>query len=91
MEHTINLSAARFIKEVAPTAVQVLLKKVQHAVKNAGTDDGVDLDGLDEELAGLGDEDGDGFDASEPDVDFDVGDAMGKALALITQVSAPQM
>jgi hypothetical protein len=91
MEHTINLSAGRFIKEVAPTSVQALLKKVQRAVKNAGTDDGIDLDHLDEELAGLDDGDGDGLDASEPDVDFDVGDTMGKALALITQASAPKM
>ena len=64
------------------------MKKYQHAFTNAGTDDGVDLDCLDQELAKLCDgADGDEINDSESDVDFNVGDSVGKALALITQVS----
>jgi len=84
----INPSARSFIKKVALTSVRVLLKKYQHAFTNAGTDDVVNLDCLDEELGRLCDgADEDDINDSEPDVDFDVGDSVGKALTLITQVS----
>jgi hypothetical protein len=90
MEHTINLAACHFITAVSPTSTRKLLKKIKAAFKHAEMDGGdIDLDALDARLHGLDNEGGD-----EPEEDgneesgqeFGVGDTIGKALALVTQV-----
>jgi hypothetical protein len=76
-EHILNLAARHFVDAVAPTPQATLLKKIR------GASDESDIASLTEQLAILEDdpeaitEDG-----------FDVGDAVGKALALIEQVKS---
>jgi hypothetical protein len=78
-EHILNLAARHFVDAVAPTPQATLLKKIRHAIDDG---DETNIDSLTEQLATLEDdpeaitEDG-----------FDVADAVGKALALIEQVS----
>jgi hypothetical protein len=90
MEHTINLAACHFITAVSPTSTRKLLKKIKAAFKHAEMDgEDIDLDALDARLHGLENE---GRDEPEEDGDeesgqeFGVGDTIGKALALVTQV-----
>ena len=71
MEHAIHVSAGHFIKAVGPT----LSRKIRKRVKEADVNSDVNSDGP---LGDSGDE-GNGL-------DFDVGDTVGKALALVTQV-----
>jgi hypothetical protein len=79
-EHILNLAARHFVDAVAPTPQATLLKKIRSAIDSG---DETDIDSLTEQLATLEDdpeaitEDG-----------FDVGDAVGKALALIEQVKS---
>jgi hypothetical protein len=75
MEHSIHVSAGHFIRGVGPTSSRNVRKKV----KAAGASD-VDSDGDNVRS----DDDGNGNDNA---LEFDVGDAVGKALALVTQVS----
>jgi hypothetical protein len=90
MEHAVHLAAGHFIKEVAPTSAQVLLRKMHHALKNHTIGDDLDLNQLDEELSRWDDDeqDSDGKEGDDDDGDdiFDAGDTLGKALALVTQV-----
>jgi hypothetical protein len=78
-EHILNLAARHFVDAVAPTPQATLLKKIRHAIDDG---DETNIDSLTEQLATLEDdpeaitEDG-----------FDVVNAIGKALALIEQVS----
>lgn len=84
MEHAVNLGASHFISTVSPTPATGIIKKVHAALKKA--DGGpIDLDDLDAEL-GRGDDDDSGDD--DDDDQFGVGDASGKALALVSQVSS---
>ena len=76
MEHAVHLAAGHFIKGVAPTSGQALLHKVKDAFKGADMDDMEEYDGDMEENGG---------DDELPDLVFEVGDAVGKALALVTQ------
>jgi len=94
MEHTINLSACHFIQHVSPSSTSKLLKNIKKAFENADITDTVDLDALDSHLSGYE------FGEDEPEEDelcdsngadnfsqFDVADSIGKALALVKQVS----
>ena len=69
---------------------QKIIKKIKHALQDADIEDTVNLDALDAYLA-LRDFDGNG-DSEAEDRDkeifdnFDIADAVGKALALIKQV-----
>jgi hypothetical protein len=88
------------MKDIAPTSLQRLVKKAKAAVKNVGPDDDLDLDHLDLELSGLDnyehediDVDAAGGGGGEDEVDIDVADidvvdTVGKALALVTQVTS---
>ena len=91
MEHSIDLTACHFIQDVAPSSKQKILKKIKHALQDADVEDTVDLDALDAHLA-LGDfngnDDSEGEDGDEENFNnFDIADAVGKALTLVKQVS----
>jgi hypothetical protein len=84
MEHSIHLGAGHFISRVNPTSATKIIKKVKAAFEKANGDD------EDPELnaninAALEAEDGEEGDDAE-DVDFEVADTIGKALALVQQV-----
>jgi hypothetical protein len=92
MEHSIDLSARHFVEEVSPSSTAKLLKKIKKAFGDADISDTTDLDKLDAQLADFdfvtdeeerGDEEEAGFSPSQ----FDVADSVGKALALVKQVS----
>lgn len=90
MEHSIDLAACHFIQDVAPSSTQKIIKKIKHALRDADIEDTVDLDALDAHLASRDfDENGDSEaeDGDEEIFDnFDIADAVGKALALVKQV-----
>ncbi|KDQ48994.1 hypothetical protein JAAARDRAFT_201236 [Jaapia argillacea MUCL 33604] len=88
LEHAIHLRAKHFVEDIAPTVSSKVLKKVRDAFKKARSSDGEDLDleVLNEELGGL-----EGVDVAEDagdgdEEEFDVADAVRKALALVTQI-----
>jgi hypothetical protein len=90
MEHAVHLGSEKFIKVVSPLTGSTILKKVRHVIKNAEMGGGTcDLDqinaGLSEcESCDNGEDDPEA--ADDGDEEFDVGDACGKALALVKQV-----
>lgn len=90
MEHSIDLSARHFVEEVSPSSMAKLLKKIKKAFGDAEISDTVDLDMLDAQLAGFDfesdKEEGDDDDKADSS-QFDVADSVGKALALVKQVS----
>jgi hypothetical protein len=92
MEHSIDLSACHFVQEVLPSSTSKLLKKIKKAFEDADISDMVDLDALDLHLAGfnfVANEEGE-VDKNTLGSDFsqaDVVDSVGKALALVKQVS----
>jgi hypothetical protein len=89
MEHSVHLGAEKFVKGVAPTTGHAILKKVRQAFRDAQEGDTYDVDRLNAGLKDCEDDpEGDGRDGDEDeDDDFDMGDACGKALALVKQVS----
>jgi hypothetical protein len=80
MEHAIHVAGGHFIRRVGPTSSQKVLKRVKAAHRNASDYD-VDLDEDQPDAEG-------GVDSGEDSDDnqFDTGDTVGKALALVTQV-----
>jgi hypothetical protein len=76
MEHQLHLGAGHFVKGVAPTSSRNILKK---GAKLAA--DIEDLEDGDDEA-----DDGEGED-EEGEGKFEFGDSIGKALALVNQVS----
>ena len=92
MEHSIDLAACHFIQDVSPSSTQKIVKKIKHALQDVAVGDTVDLDALDAHLAAGGfdsnddEDDGDDGDGEEFN-DFDIADSIGKALALVKQVS----
>lgn len=90
MEHSIHVATGHFIKAIGPTSSRNVIRKVKKAFKNAGVDDSnLDVKQLGIELDEVGDreddrDDGDGNDS----VEFDVGDTVGNALALVTQAGS---
>jgi hypothetical protein len=89
MEHSVHLGAEKFVKGVAPTTGHAILKKVRQAFRDAQEGDTYDVDRLNAGLKDCEDDpEGDGRDGDkDKDDDFDMGDACGKALALVKQVS----
>ena len=89
MEHSIDLAACHFIQDVTPST-QKIIKKIKHALQDADIEDTVDLDALDAHLASRdfdGNGDSEAEDGDEEIFDnFDIADAVGKALALMKQV-----
>lgn len=94
MEHSIDLAACHFIQDVSPSSTQKIVKKLKHALKDVAidSDDAVDLDALDAHLSAGGfdsyegpEDEGDGDE--EISNNFDIADSVGKALALVKQVS----
>lgn len=88
MEHSIDLSAKHFVNAVAPSSTRKLLKKIKHAfegVEGVELNNDLDLDALDARLAECD------LDDLEEDEDegsgetFEMGDSIGKALALVKQ------
>lgn len=85
MEHCVHLSAGAVIKEISPTSNGPLMKKIEQAVQQAEFNgNSVDFKALEVEISSVlgSDDNGD----SENN-DFTVGDTIGKALALVKQVS----
>lgn len=72
MKHVIHVSAGHSIKAIGPMSSQ----KIHRWVKDAEVETDINSDGL---LGDSGDE-------GDRGVDFDVGDTVGKALVLVTQV-----
>ena len=95
MEHSIDLAACHFIQDVAPSSTQKIIKKIKDTLRDADVEDTGDLDALDAHLAsGAQPEDFNENDDSETEdgdeeifENFDIADAVGKALALVKQVS----
>jgi hypothetical protein len=92
MEHAVHLGSQKFVKSVSPTAGSAILRKVRRAFRDAKQGDTYNIDQLDAELEdceNVTDEDGgeDSDIGEDDDSDFDTGDACGKALALVKQVS----
>ena len=93
MEHSIDLTACHFIQDVTPSSTQKIIKKIKDTLWDADTEDSVDLDALDVHLAsGNFNENSDSdSEAKHGDQEkfenFDIADAVGKALALVKQVS----
>jgi hypothetical protein len=94
MEHSVDLAACHFIQDVSPSSTQKIVKKLKHALKDVAIDDAVDLDALDAHLSAGG---FDSYEGSEGEGDgdeetfnnYDIADSVGKALALVKQVSLP--
>ena len=92
MEHAVHLGSQKFINSVSPTARSVILRKVWCAFRDAKQGDTYNIDQLDaglEDCENVADEDGgeDSDIGNDDDLDFDTGDACGKALTLVKQVS----
>jgi hypothetical protein len=87
MEHSIHLGAGHFIEGVSPMSRSAITKKVQHAPTKNSADHKTHHHGLfDADLAfDEVDPGGNGSDEDQME-DFDIGDAVGKALALVNQV-----
>lgn len=92
MEHSIHVAGGHFIKAIGPTSSHNVIRKVKKAFKNAGGDNSnPDVEQLDVpmELDGAGDNEDVRDNGAENDgVEFDVGDTVGKALALVTQAGS---
>jgi hypothetical protein len=89
MEHSIHVAAGYFVKTVSPTSSCSLLIKIKHAFRHAQLDvDNMDVDVLDAGLAEFDDENGEDEEVEDDgeNLEFGVGDAIGKALALVKQV-----
>ena len=78
MEHSLHLGAGHFVKGVAPTSSRNILKK---GPKLADPED--DLEDVDDGVDDGEGEDGEG----EGEGGFEIADSIGKALALVNQVS----
>jgi hypothetical protein len=76
MEHLIHVSTGHFIRGVGPTSSWNICKKVKAADASNMDSDGDNVHSND---------DGNGDDNNA--LEFDAGNAVGKALALVTQVS----
>jgi hypothetical protein len=76
MEHAIHVSGGHFIKAVGPTSSRKIRKRAKGAV---------DLSDSDDEMGPI--ENSDDDEDENRGIDFDAGDTVGKALALVTQVS----
>ena len=84
MEHSLHLGAWHFVEGVVPTPVHAVLKKVH----NTGDLDDLDEDELESHYDAGDEEDGGDDEAAEQ---FTVGDTIGKALAIVTQIrKSPQ-
>jgi hypothetical protein len=87
MEHAIHLGAKHFISHIDPTSTSLkILKKAKTVLKKVQAsvlEDYMDLDRIDSELAAAFE---DNKDILEEGEDFNVADALGKALALVKQV-----
>jgi hypothetical protein len=79
MEHSIHVGGGHFIRGVGPTSSRNCRKKG----KAAANPSGMDSDGG----GASGDEDDTGNANDDGVAEFDAGDTVGKALALVTQVS----
>ncbi|KAF5380029.1 hypothetical protein D9615_006171 [Tricholomella constricta] len=99
MEHAVDLSARHFVATISPSVNGNQLKKIKKALQAVDIEDeDLDLDLLNEQLAGIdGADDGadddddidnvsDEFEAADPLLDF--ADSLGKALALVKQIRA---
>jgi hypothetical protein len=90
MGHSVHLVAGHFIMTVLPTSSHHMFNKIQKAYKKAQPNDNVG-----EELADLGEEDGDEGDKGDKDgedeegTNFDLLDTIGKALALVIGQAGP--
>jgi hypothetical protein len=88
MEHSLHLSAKHFVEAVTPSSPKKIAQKVKCALTKAQHEGDIDLEQLNMELEGFDGEDDSGEDEDgDHDTDFNVGDAVGKALALVKQVS----
>jgi hypothetical protein len=96
MEHSLHLGARHFVEGVAPAPGQAVLKNIHKAFINTRVDNkgALDIDQLDDELQGYDDVLGSADDDENSDEEgeaFSVGDTIGKALALVTQIrKSPQ-
>lgn len=81
-----HVSAGHFISEIGPTAASKVIRKVKAVFQKVrATDRDLDLDILDSDLQAALTNGGDG-DVDDEIEGFDIGDTVGKALALVQQV-----
>jgi hypothetical protein len=88
MEHSMDVAAGHFVSAVGPKAARKVIRKVKAALRKAhASDQDLDLDQLDSDIATALGEDNSDDSANETDgPDFDIADTVGKALALVQQV-----
>ena len=84
MEHSLHLGAGHFVRGVALTSSHKILKKVHHEARNAHNASTYDSDA---ELTDTEDGDLDNLKVMDDEDEFGVADSIGKALALVNQVS----
>jgi hypothetical protein len=89
MEHAIHVSASHVIKSVSLAPSAAILKRIRSTIKQAlDNNANPDLDQVDANLATLQLNSGsNNEDESDNNQDFGSGDTVGKALALVKQVS----
>jgi hypothetical protein len=83
MEHSLHIACKHFVDAIAPASPAAIRKKVKAALRKASANGELDLHQFDNELTDVGLE----GDDTGTDDEFSSGDALGKALALVKQVS----
>jgi hypothetical protein len=86
MEHLLHLSAKHFVQAIALSLPQQIAKKIKSTLQHAEINGEVNVDILDAELDRFSFNDGDESEGEGNTTDLDVGDSLGKALALVSQV-----
>ena len=89
IEHAVHISASKVVESVSPAPSAAIVKRIRGTIKRAlDGNANADLDQVDADLATLQRKPGSNDeDESDNDEDFGSGDAVGKALALVKQVS----
>ena len=93
MEHSLHLAAKHFVQAVAPSSPQKVAQKIKHVLQKAQVNGDVDLHEPNKEFIGFSFDDGGSGDENNSDEDdcndtnFNAGDSLGKAQALVNQAS----
>jgi hypothetical protein len=87
IEHAVHIASKHFVEKVAPTPPKPLNKKIWQLLDQACESGEINKDEVNKVLSTLGEEEKDDS-CAETDLEWTAGDAVGKLLALIKQVSA---
>lgn len=87
IEHAVHIASKHFVEKVAPTPPKPLNKKIRQLLDQACESGEINKDEANKVLSTLGEEEKDDS-GVQMDLEWTAGDAVGKLLALIKQVSA---